>query len=108
MVIASVLAQNGNQGGGAGSLLIFLPLILVFYFFMIRPQRNRMRQHAALIRSLEIGDEVETTGGIFGTIRRLDEDSLWLEIAAGTTVRISRGAVRRKVVEEEEPSGSAP
>jgi preprotein translocase subunit YajC len=101
-VIATLLAQANGGGGGASGLLIFLPLILVFYFFMIRPQRTRMRQHAELIRNLQIGDEVETIGGMFGTIRAMSDDDFQLEVSPGTTVRISRGAVRRKVYQEEE------
>jgi preprotein translocase subunit YajC len=60
-----------------------------------------MRQHQELMRALEPGDEVETIGGIFGTIRSAADDEFLLEISPGTTVRISRGAVRRKVYQEE-------
>lgn len=61
-----------------------------------------------LMRTLEVGDEVETVAGIFGTIRRLDEDTIWLEVAPGTTLRFSRGAVRRKVIQEEESDDRTP
>ena len=101
-MIAVLLAADKTSGGGAASLLIFIPLILVFYFFMIRPQRNRMRQHQQLMGALEIGDEVETVGGIYGTIRGISDDEFQLEVSPGTTVRLSRGAVRRKVYQEEE------
>ena len=101
-MIATLLAQGNNSGGGASGLLIFLPLILVFYFFMIRPQRTRMRQHTELIRNLQIGDEIETIGGILGTIRAMSDEEFQLEVSPGTTVRVTRGAVRRKVYQEEE------
>ena len=103
-MVAALLAASSSKstGNSLGGLLIFIPLILVFYFLMIRPQRNRMRQHQQLISALEVGDEVETIGGIFGTIRTMTDDEFMLEIAPGTTVRISRGAVRRKVYQEEE------
>ena len=101
-MVAVLAAQSGSSGGGAAGLLILLPLILVFYFFMIRPQRQRMRQHSQVISSIESGDEVETIGGIYGTIREVHDDTFSIEISPGTTVRVSRGAVRRKVVEEEE------
>jgi preprotein translocase subunit YajC len=93
-----------NNGGGFATLIFFVPLILVFYFLMIRPQRTRMRQHQDLMRALEVGDEVETIGGIFGTIRAVTDDEFMLDVSPGTTVRISRGAVRRKVYQEEEQS----
>jgi len=102
-VIATALAaQSTGNGSGATGLLIFVPLILVFYFFMIRPQRTRMRQHSELLQALDVGDEVETVGGIFGTIREVHEDAFSIEISPGTTVRVSRGAVRRKVYQEED------
>lgn len=107
-MIGIILAQSNNGGGGLGTLLFFIPLILVFYFLMIRPQRARMRQHQELLGNLDVGDEVETIGGILGTIRAKSEDEFQLEVAPGTTVRISRGAVRRKVWQEEEEEQETP
>ena len=83
-------------------------LILVFYFLMIRPQRTRMRAHQELLGNLDLGDEVETIGGIFGTIKAKSDDEFQLEISPGTTVRVSRGAVRRKVYQEEEEEQETP
>jgi len=85
------------------TLMPFLLLGLVLYFIMIRPQRRRMQQQQSVIHSLEVGDEVLTIGGIFGTIRFVDEESdeLTLEVAPGTTLRIIRSAVARKVTEDE-------
>lgn len=84
---------------GAGSLLVFLPLIAVFYFFMIRPRQKQMRAHNELMRVLEVGDEVETVAGMFGTITRTADDVIWVELAPGLTVKMARGAIRRKVVQ---------
>ena len=106
--LAILLAQSTTDKP-ANPLVSLLPLLLigfVFYFFMIRPQRARMRQHTELLGNLEVGDEVETVGGIFGTIRGVTDDAFILEIAPGTTVRVSRSAVRRKVWEEEEQQQS--
>ena len=103
LIATFLLAQaKDNTGGGIASLLFFVPLILVFYFLMIRPQRNRMRQHQQLLGQLEVGDEVETIGGVYGTIRAVTDGDFMLEVAPGTTIRVSRGAVRRKVYEEED------
>ena len=108
-MIGIILAQPNNGGGsGLATILFFIPLILVFYFLMIRPQRARMRQHQELLGNLDIGDEVETIGGIFGTIRAKSDDEFQLEVAPGTTLRISRGAVRRKVYQEEEEEQETP
>jgi preprotein translocase subunit YajC len=107
-MIVQLLAQNGDQAGG--SLAAFaLPLLMLvgFYFLLIRPQRNRQRAQQALIAALEIGDEVMTTGGIFGTIVEIDEDEgvLTVEIAPGTRVRMLRQGVAQRFVADEDADG---
>jgi preprotein translocase subunit YajC len=104
--IALVIAAE-TKGNPLGSLVLFLPLIVLFYFMLIRPQKTRQRQQAELMQSLGVGDEIETIGGIFGTVQRADDDFLWLEIAPGTTVKVSRAGVRRKIwaeTDDETPS----
>jgi preprotein translocase subunit YajC len=101
----SLIAILAAETAKTNPIASFLPIIVIFgamYFLMIRPQRNKQRMYMDLLRSLEVGDEVETVGGIFGTIRRLDDDNAWIEIAPGTTVRMSRAGIRRKVVQETE------
>ncbi len=74
--------------------LILLPLFFaVFYFLLIRPQQKRAKEHADLISSLEAGDDVLTTGGVYGTIVLIDGQIAELEIADGVVVRIQRSAV---------------
>lgn len=78
--------------------LIFMVLMLgVFYMLLIRPQRQNMARHQALMASLQAGDEVMTMGGIFGRIRTLDDDVIELEVAPGTSFRVARSAISRKV-----------
>ena len=110
MILAAVLlAQSGSKNTGGGFGIIILPLMLVvFYFILIRPQRNRMKQHQQLLGTLDVGDEVETIAGIIGTIRAKTDDEFLVEIAPGTTVRMSRGAVRRKILEPEEEEQESP
>jgi len=93
-------------------LVTFLPLILigvVFYFLLIRPQQRRARAQRELTQSVDVGDEVVTIGGIFGTVKAVDDDSITLEVAPGTTMRFVRSAIARKLTpddeEEEEPEG---
>ena len=75
-----------------------VPLILVFlifYFFLIRPQHKRMKEHQALVNSLKKGDRVITGGGIYGTVveAKPDEDWIKVEIAQGVRVRIKRSTI---------------
>ena len=88
--------------------LIFLALMMViFYFMLIRPQKRRADQHRSLVNSLGVGDEVVTIGGLFGTVRRLGDDELELEVAPGTTVRVLKTAVARRVTEDLEETPDA-
>jgi preprotein translocase subunit YajC len=84
-----------------------------FYFLIWRPQQRRVASMRALQGALRLGDEVITTGGIYGTITALRDDHLEIEIAPGTVVRIARGAVGTRVTADghdeddlEPPSGT--
>jgi preprotein translocase subunit YajC len=74
--------------------LIFIAITLaLLWLLVIRPQRNRQAKHTAMISDLSVDDEIVTAGGMYGRIRRMDEDVLTVEVAPETTVRIARGAV---------------
>ncbi len=75
----------------------FAVIALAFFFLIVRPQRQRFAAHRALITSLQVGDEVVTTGGMHGTIRALDDDTLEIEIAPGVVATFARGAIGRRV-----------
>jgi len=101
-----ILAQSSDGTSSGGSLISLLfPLVLlggVFYFLLLRPNRTRQRQQQTLLESLQIGDEVMTAGGIFGTLKEIDEgdDTVTVEIAPGTNVRMLRRAISQRLVEE--------
>ena len=85
----------------------FLPLILIFAIFWllwIRPQSKRALAHATLIERLEPGQEVVTSAGIYGTIRRVEDDRVVLEVAPGTELRLDKRAVAGVVSTENPPS----
>lgn len=86
--------------GGLANLVFLAFLIAIFYFMLIRPQKRRVQQHRALIDSVGLGDEVVTIGGIFGTVRALRDDEIELQIATGTTIRIVKSAIARRVTED--------
>lgn len=95
MIDVSVFASADGGSGGAAliQLLILLMIPLAMYFLMIRPQRRRMRETQQLQKSLEVGDEVVTTSGIYGVISGEDGDKFWLEIDDDVQIRIARAAV---------------
>jgi len=80
--------------------LIFLALM---WFLLVRPQRERVRRHQALLAALTVGDEVITVGGMVGRIVALDDDEVHLEVAHGVVLRVVRLAVNARV----QPGGSA-
>jgi preprotein translocase subunit YajC len=96
------LAQSSGSGGGLITLLIFVvPFGLLFLF--MRNQQKRVRQQQALQQAAEVGDEVLTTAGIFGTIVDEDEDegTVTVEIAPGTRIRMVRSGIARRLTEDD-------
>jgi preprotein translocase subunit YajC len=92
---------DGDAAEGSGNVFVTLLLYAViigglFYFLMIRPQRTRMRRHQALMSELEVGDEVQTIGGIYGRIEHIDEETAVLQIEGGGRIRVARRALAAK------------
>lgn len=85
---------------GLVNLLFLGFLILIFYFMLIRPQKRRVDEHRKLLASINDGDEVVTIGGMFGTVRRIGDDEIELEISPSTTVRVVKSAIARRVTED--------
>jgi len=86
----------GEGGGGGGALTSFLPFILIFvlfYFLILRPQQKQSRTRADMLKSLKRGDNVITSGGIYGKIVTVADDVMTIEIAKGVNIRISRSGV---------------
>ena len=104
-MVFQLLAQEGGSQSGGSLVSLALPLLMIvgFYFLLIRPQRSRQRAQQALLSALEVGDDVMTSGGIFGTIVEIDDDEgiLTVEIAPGTRVRMVRNGIAQRFVEED-------
>jgi len=90
----------------AKSLGQFIPLILIFvifYFLLIRPQQKRIKEHKAMVDSLNRGDGIVTSGGIVGkVVRVLEDDKAEVEIAENVTVKIIKSTVSQ-VLSKTEP-----
>jgi preprotein translocase subunit YajC len=94
--ISNAYAQAAPDAAGAGGLMQFLPLVLMFgvlYFVMIRPQMKRQKEHKAMIDALAKGDEVVVGGGVIGRVAKMGESVLHIEIASGVEVQVQRSAV---------------
>ncbi len=85
-----------------GSLIVIVVLFALFWMVLLRPQRRRAAVQRALLDSLEPGDEIISTGGMFGVIRSIDEEELHVEVSDGVVVRMARRAVAGIVEPEDE------
>ncbi len=105
MQMLAFLTGEAAQGGAGSSIMAFLPIILVFvvfYFFLIRPEKKRNKQTAEMRNNLKVGDEIVTIGGIIGKITNIKEDQLTIETGADRNkVRIMRWAVSAPIAKEE-------
>lgn len=92
MTTGTVLLQAAAGNG----LMGFLPMILiivVFYFFMIRPQMKKSKEHKKYIEALKVNDKVVTTAGIHGRIMEVNETSILLDVGNGVKIRFDKSAV---------------
>jgi preprotein translocase subunit YajC len=93
--------QTDTTGASGYSSLIFLALLVVmFYFLLIRPQRTRAKKQAELASSLQIGDRVQTFGGVYGIVDSLDDESVVLRLEDGK-MRISRRAIGSRTSDQD-------
>jgi preprotein translocase subunit YajC len=110
MLISEAYAQTADAGaaGGAGLLMQFAPLILifvVFYFLLIRPQQKRAKDHRDMLGNLRRGDRVVTGGGIVGTVQKVADDELTIEIAENVRVKVIRSTVTTVLARTEPAKG---
>ena len=77
-------------------IIILLAMVAMVYFLMIRPLRNREKQHDRMVSQLELGDTVITAGGMYGRVTAIDEGTVVLEVESGAKVRVTKGAVLKR------------
>jgi preprotein translocase subunit YajC len=90
------------QAGAANPIFQFAPLLLiliVFYFFMIRPQMTKQKEQTVFADSLEKGKEVVTASGIIAKINKIDGGIVTLEVANGTFIRVVKSAISKEMTE---------
>jgi preprotein translocase subunit YajC len=96
MFISPAYAQSAGGGGGF-DLIGLMPLLLIFvifWFFLIRPQQRKQKEHRAMVQSLKRNDLVLTSGGIYGKITRvIDDVTVQVEIADNVRVRMARATI---------------
>lgn len=111
MLMESLAWAEGTGGGGAAasggaggilSLIPFLLIFVIFYFLLIRPQQQKQKQQQTLLDAIKKGDKVVTTSGIWGTITNLGKDTVTLQIADNTKIKMQRENISRLRTEDED------
>ncbi len=92
-LIALQAAESGATGGDIGAFLPLILIIVIFYFFMIRPQMKRNKELKQFRDSLEKGDKVVTTGGIYGKVVEIGDYYVMLEVDSNVKIKIDKAAV---------------
>jgi preprotein translocase subunit YajC len=101
MSISNLLISNAYADGAApvagGGIMDFIPLIAmvgVFYFLVLRPQMKRSKEMKVMIAALQKGDEVVTTGGVIGTVSKVGESYVGVDVADGVNLTVQKGAIQ--------------
>lgn len=90
-------AAAGGPAAGAGPIwfqfLMFVPLILIFWFLIIRPQQQKLKAHRAMVDAVKKGDEVITGGGLIGKVSKVTDNEVEIELAPTVKVRALKGTL---------------
>jgi len=95
-----IIAAEEAAPSSGGGILGLLPLVLIFavmYFLLLRPQRKRTKEAAALQGAIQVNDSVLLTNGILGVVTGIEDRYLWVEIADGVQVQVMKGSVGNRV-----------
>ncbi|MEM6440040.1 MAG: preprotein translocase subunit YajC [Pseudomonadota bacterium] len=105
MFVTPAYAQAaGDPLGGFASFVPLILIFVIFYFFLIRPQQKRAKEHRTMLDALRRGDQVVTQGGIIGKVSKVkDDDEVEVEIAEGVRVKIVKATIAQ-VVSKTEPA----
>jgi len=91
------------ESSGIGQFIPLILIFVIFYFFLIRPQQKKVKEHKAMVESLRRGDKIVTSGGITGTISKvIDNDKVEVEIADNVTVEVVRGTGIQSLMNSQE------
>ena len=91
------------ESSGIGQFIPLILIFVIFYFFLIRPQQKKVKEHKAMVENLKKGDKTVTSGGITGTITRVvDNDKVEVEISENVTVEVVRGTGIQSLMNSQE------
>jgi preprotein translocase subunit YajC len=104
LTIAMAPPQGGNPSEGLFSTLIMFMLIIgIFYFMILRPQQKRQKERQKLLEALKKGDKVVTAAGMYGVIAGIDEKTVLVQVSDNVKIKFERGSIA-SIVKEGEPT----
>jgi len=107
MLMESFAWAQGTNGGGSStstilSLVPFVLIFVIFYFLLILPQQKKQKQQRAMLDALKKGDKVITASGIWGTVANLGKETVTLQVADNTKIKMQREHIARLRADDEE------
>jgi len=99
-IVFPLLLAAGTSSKQSNPLTAFLPLILiggVFWFLIMRPQQRRVKEQRSMTTNLKQGDRVVAAGGIVGTIRRVDDTTISLQVADSVVIKVDKGSISKRL-----------
>jgi preprotein translocase subunit YajC len=107
MLMMMQAAPASGQGGAVGVLFGIVPwlaIFVIFYFLMIRPQQQRVKQHQAAVKAVKKGDEVITGGGIRGKVTKVSDEEAEVEISQGVKIRVIKSTISQVLSPNTKPA----
>ena len=92
--MADAGAATAQSADPLMSLILPIGLVVLFYFFLIRPQSKRQKEHKQMVNDLQKGEEVLTSGGILGKVTNINDNFITMEIAKDVSLKIQKSAVQ--------------
>ncbi len=103
--LAALVPLIAQAEGEGGSILGFLPILIIggaFLLLMYLPRRRQQKQAEEMLASIEVGDEVRTIGGIYGKIRSEQDDTYTIDLGDGSTMRVAKRAIAERLEDDSE------
>lgn len=91
-----------EQAAGPGIMASILPLVVlfaIFYFLVIYPQQKQVKKHKEMVNNLKKGDKIITSGGIYGEVAKVEEESFQIKVAGETTIKLAKEFIAKKLDE---------
>ncbi len=92
-LVSNVFAADAQQANAISSFMPLVVIFVIFYFFLIRPQQKKAKDHQKMLNELKKDDKIITAGGIFGVVSAVKGETVEVKIAENVKVQVSKGSI---------------